>query len=100
MPRPRHQEIIALCEDPRETFDDISSHPATAERLEEIARLADSLFSQGSPEDQVWDTMHLPLHISAERLSRLSEPQRSDILAQLPTDLAEQLIDILPVSIS
>lgn len=94
-----HQQTIDLCEDPGESFRDVSGDPVTPERLREIAALADSLFDQSTLEEKVWDTLHLPAHVSARRLSRLSQPERAEILLRLPAHLTEELVSILPVSV-
>ena len=100
MTKSRHQEIIALCESPDETFDDVSSHPATDESLEQIAQLADSLFQQASLEEKVWDILHLPPSVTARRLARLPEQERMTILSELPADLVEELRSQLPIGVS
>lgn len=100
MTKPFHQEVIDLCEDPREALDDVQSNPATAESLEQIVRLSDSLFLQASLEEQVWDVRHLSPSISARRLSQMPEQERTAILSELPTGLAEELRSYLPIGVS
>ena len=95
-----HQEVIALCEDPHEVFDDVLGQPASPERLDQVAELADSLFHQAPTEEKVWDTLHLPANISARRLARLSERERTYILSRLPPHLADELTRILPINVS
>lgn len=99
MAKPDHQELIDLCEDPHETLEGVGGDPATAERLEQVAELADSLFFQSTLEEKVWDTLHLPTRISARRLSRLPEPERTEILSQLPPRLTEELASLLPATV-
>ena len=95
-----HEEIIALCEDPTQTFDDVSGETATPKRLNQISELSDSLFYQCGLDEKVWDTLHLPVHISVRRLARLSHPERTEILSRLPSDLAEEIASLLPVGAS
>lgn len=95
-----HEEIIALCEDPNVSFDDVRSRPATPEERAWLADLADSLFYQCSLEEQIGDTRELPAHISARRLARMSDRERSAILSLMPTDLAKEITALIPASVS
>ena len=99
MARLNHEEIIALSEDPDVSFDDVRGRPPTAEERAWLADLADSLFYQCSLEEQIGDTRDLPAEISARRLARMSDQERSAILSRLPADLAKKITALIPAGV-
>ena len=95
-----YQEIIALSEDPNVTFEDVRGRPPTLDELDQLAEFADSIFYQCSFEERLDVTLCLPAHISARHLALLSDHERRTILSQLPADLAEQIVSLLPAGVS
>ena len=95
-----YQEIIALSEDPDVSFDDVRGQPFTAERYAWLAEVADSVFYQCSLEVQVRSVIGMPVDVSARRLSRMSDDERTGILSQVPADLANEVVSQLPVGVS
>ena len=100
MTEPDYQETIALSEDPGVTGDDVRGQPFGPERYAELADFADSMFYKCSLDEQVEVARCLPAHISARRLAHVPDRRRSDILSQLPSDLAEEITSLLPVAVS
>lgn len=94
-----YQEIIALSEDPGVSFDDVQGRPFTAEELDELADLADSVFYGCTSDVQVRNVIGMPMRVSVRRLTRMSEEARAVILSRLPADLAGKIVSQLPVAV-
>lgn len=100
MARLNHEEIIALMEDPDVSFDNIRWRPPTPEELAWLADLADGIFYQCSLEEQIGDTRAMPAEISARRLARMSNQERSAILTRVPAELAKEITALIPAGVS
>ena len=95
-----YQEIIALSEDPNVSFDDVRGRAPTPKELDDLAQFTDSIFYQRPLDKQIGDIVDLPIHISVRRLSRMPNNERADILSHLPSDLAKEVVSLLPIGIS
>lgn len=95
-----YQEIIALSEDPDVSFDDVRGQPFTAEQHEELAEFSDSIFYQCTLEVQVRSVIGMSVDISARRLARMSDEERAEILSYVPTNLADEIVSLLPVGVA
>ena len=102
MPKLNYEEIIALSEDPNVTADDLErGQPFTPERYAWLAEFADAVFlEECTLDEQITVTRCLPADISARRLARMPEGDRNPILVQLPAELAEEIVSLLPIAVS
>lgn len=98
MVEPDYQEAMALSEEPDLTGGD-RGQPFDSDRHAELADFADSIFYKCSLDEQVEITRCLPAHVSARRLARMPDRRRRDILSPLPSDLAEEISNLLPVAV-
>ena len=92
-----YEEIIALSEDPTVTSNDIRGQPPSPESVERVADLADELFYQCPFEEKIEDILHFPVEISARRLARMTESERTELFSHLPDRLVEDIVALLPV---
>ncbi len=105
-PRLRHVEkadyeaIIAVSEDPSVTSEDVRGHAPSADSINQVADISDTLFYRRPLEKQIADILQIPTHISARRLARMADREREQIVSHLTVDLAKEIISILPVSVS
>lgn len=99
MVKPDYDEIIALSEDPKVTFEDVSTLPPTSEDFERVAETADALFCQSSVAVKARVIRNWPTSVSARRLALLSNSDRNEVLSRLPADLAEGIVAVLPVGV-
>ncbi len=78
-----YEEIIALSEDPTVTSEEVRGQPPSPESLQQVADLADELFYQCPFEEKIEDILHFPVEISARRLAKIPESERTELLSHL-----------------
>ena len=82
-----YQRIIARCEDPNETFEDVQSQPAGPETWEWVREIAHRLFDQKPTSEKIRRIPELPLDLAVERIARQLPDERALILSSLSEDL-------------
>ena len=100
MPELDYEEIIALSEDPDVSLDDVRGRPFTPEELDELSEFADSIFYECTLDVQVRSVIGMPIGVSVRRLARMSDDERTEILSQVPAELADEIVSQLPVGVS
>ena len=93
-----YEEIIALSENPTVTSDEVRGQPPSPESLKRVADLADELFYQCPFEEKVEDIPNFPVEISARRLARMTDSERTELFSHLPDRLVESIVALLPIN--